>query len=211
MARVFAIAVLLLFSYVGIAVGGPISASASQYFAGGWGILTSQVSIRIDMAVDTPRIPRIGVPGTEILNLTLGEADAGRTIAITPTTPSFAAFAESLTSVDTSYARLTWRSREFGALGYIENSEFEDSNGQPVDLSGQPIASINLHISDIRFTSPGYDPNHSGVWTDVNLRYTVTVNIVPEPSSIALFGLGIAVVVVGGRRSQTNRTRRLTR
>jgi hypothetical protein len=85
--------------------------------------------------------------------------------------------------------------------------------GRTPDLSGYRIDSISLHLNSLSFSTPGTDPNHDGLWTDVSFLYTLTANgaQIPEPSSTSLVMLSAGILWPlllhrRGKRSASNRS-----
>ncbi|MGB2987265.1 MAG: PEP-CTERM sorting domain-containing protein [Phycisphaerae bacterium] len=62
-----------------------------------------------------------------------------------------------------------------------------------VDLSGYLIDEITLTVDKLTFDIPGSDPNGDGNWTDWNAE--ITFNIVPEPVTLALLGIGVFTLI----------------
>jgi hypothetical protein len=150
--------------------------------------------------------------------------DVGRTfVATAQTDADFAAIAAGLTD-GTSEGIVSGQQVRFYSYFYPDGGG--GSNGGPesvffddpdlIDFHGFQITEIDLTIYAFTLTSPGWDPNGDGIWTDYSA--TVTVSVIgipiPEPNSLLLFGLSVAFAL--GRREASSRgsfefTRRLTR
>jgi hypothetical protein len=151
-------------------------------------------------------------------------ADVGHTFAATEQTdPHFATIAAGLTD-GTSEGVISGQQVRFYSYFYPDGGG--GSHGGPesiflddpdlIDFHGFQITEIDLTIDAFTLTSPGWDPNGDGIWTDYNATVTVSVIGVPipEPNSLLLFGLSLASAL--GRRQSPERgsfefTRRLTR
>jgi len=71
------------------------------------------------------------------------------------------------------------------------------TNGGP-DLAGYCIQSFSLYINSLSFQTPGRNPNHDGIWTDMNgsVTFSIQGTPVPEPSTIAILTLGVTVILM---------------
>jgi hypothetical protein len=73
------------------------------------------------------------------------------------------------------------------------------SNG--IDLKGQQIDHIELRFNKLELSSPGSDPNRTGVWTDFSFGATVFIVAVPEPGVATLLASGFIGLLFRGRHA----------
>jgi len=131
----------------------------------------------------------------------LTNGSAGQVFLLTPETdPDFASFAGILSNGDNNGLGL-------GGLeviyGFQEPEFFEwlVPGGNGIDLAGFQIGAIAMQLSNLVIDSPGSNPNNDGNWTEVSFAGTFTVYAVPEPTVIALFGIGVGSLLFHRARS----------
>jgi hypothetical protein len=122
--------------------------------------------------------------------IALSSADVGKSFTIGSNTddPDYSAMVSALTSgVNDNYLRevrtvgggsLSWQTRASTLFASA-------SLGWP-DLRGYEIGSFTLHVNGLSMVSPGTDPNHNGLWTDISASFSLDINPIPEPSICAL-------------------------
>jgi hypothetical protein len=93
-----------------------------------------------------------------------------------------------------------------GGSGGPESMTFGSvPGGNGIDLAGFTIDRIGLRLDALTLNSPGSNPNHNGIWTDVSGSYTLLFqedvpDPVPEPATLSLVATGLAMAVRRRRR-----------
>ena len=173
----------------------------------GYGTTTPVPGIDFDLTI---RHSAFGI-ATMFNDLIVDSSTVGKTFTAAPGDPGFITFADFLTN--NRIDRVVQRARILNSgLGFA--SIYSDRGflfggivrGGPFDLHGSTIGSFDLTVNSYSHESPGTDPNGDGQWSEISFALTLQINdnslaiATPEPSTYALFGLGIGAVLLGHRR-----------
>ena len=157
----------------------------------------------------TAHIQNVGIGSAAILNSITVQIGYETNIFLLPTEfPLFGQHALTLSDVgrtftataqtDTNFTGFVQRLTD-GISEPIQVVDYATTSGTPesqffsthpagwnvIDLQGFQIGSITMHVDSLTINSPGSDPNHNGLWTDISFQGTITV-FAPEPSSATL-------------------------
>ncbi len=92
---------------------------------------------------------------------------------------------------------------EVPETSFFTTFPYGGNNG--IDLGGFQIQRIDLTLNSLTFASPGSNPVGDGIWTDYSWNITLSfIGVVPEPSTAAILGCGLLVLVF--RRRQKTQT-----
>jgi hypothetical protein len=85
----------------------------------------------------------------------------------------------------------------------------DDSGAHGIDFAGSAVTSVEFRIDQLMLNTPGRNPNGDGIWTDLVLRGTLTVNGVkaeiPEPASFDVVGAALVGVLFFAKRDSLRR------
>jgi hypothetical protein len=196
-------------------LAGPIG-SATLTESGGGRVVADRVKLTLAFG---SVLQGTALPAFEII---VGAADAGRTFSLTAG-PVFEAATRALTDgvdggVGFFYTFDLGGTFGSGATRPEAVRFFGNTSGVGrVDFAGFEITSLTFRVDGLALDSPGRDPNRDGVWTDIAVGTTLTVNghvaatTVPEPATLWLAAAGAAIVPLRAFRTRLMRRRPVVR
>jgi hypothetical protein len=134
-----------------------------------------------------------GNSSSKILSTVISPSDVGLTFTATSADPGFSDFVNYITNGTDGYVVVELKSPGGNNLsGFsLESDIFDKPTTGISDLQGcDPITSVSLKINNFTLLSPGGDLWHDGICTYVNSDFQFSVNVVPEPCTIASLFLG---------------------
>jgi hypothetical protein len=129
----------------------------------------------------------------KILSEVITQADVGATFTAT-SGPGFGDFVKFITNGTNGYviAEVKSVSGQSDLSGwFLESDVFGKPTTGISDLQGcDPISSISLKINNFILDTPGTNLDHDGIWTDATCDFQFSVNVVPEPCTMATLFIG---------------------